>query len=102
MAIFFKRLNKGSNDIYKGKLPLIFFNFDGIGHFYNKFSRKKNKGNDEDYSNKKQTYKGKRTTKNVFKKRLCTKEGIPSSDEHEVSDSLTERVIFMEVDESDK
>jgi hypothetical protein len=33
---------------------------------------------------------------------LCTKEDISSSDEDEVSDSETERVIFMEVEDSDK
>jgi hypothetical protein len=37
----------------------------------------------------KQTYKGKRTTKKAFKKILCTKEDISSSDEDEVSDSET-------------
>jgi hypothetical protein len=50
----------------------------------------------------KQTYKGKRTTKKVFKKSLCTKEDISSSDEDEVSDSETGRVLFMVVEDSDK
>jgi hypothetical protein len=49
------------------------------GHFSNKFPHKKNKGNDEDYSNRKQTYKGKIKTKKVFKKKLNTKEEISSS-----------------------
>jgi hypothetical protein len=102
VANFVKRLNKGTNDRYKGKLPLICFNCDGIGHFANKCPHKKNKRNDEDYSNRKQTYKGKRTTKKVFKKSLCTKEDISSSDEDEVSDSETERVLFMAVEDSDK
>jgi hypothetical protein len=52
--------------------------------------------------NNKQTYKGKRTTKKSFKKILCTKEDISSSDEDEVSDSETKRVLFMEVEDSDK
>jgi hypothetical protein len=81
---------------------LICFHCDGIDHFSNKFPHKKNKRNDEDYSNRKQTYKGKRNTKKVFKKSLCTKEDISSSDEDEVSNSETERVIFMEVEDSDK
>jgi hypothetical protein len=85
---FVRRLNKGTNDRYRGKLPLICFNCDGIGHFSNKCPHKK-KRNDEGYSNRKQTYKGKRTTKKVFKKILCTKEDISSSDEDEVSDSET-------------
>jgi hypothetical protein len=89
MANFVTRLNKGTNDRYKGKFPLICFNYDGIGHFSNKFPHKKNKRNDEDYSNSKQTYKGKRTTKKDFKKILCTKEDISSSDEDEVNDSET-------------
>jgi hypothetical protein len=102
MTIFFKRLNKGTNDRYKGNLPLVCFNFDGIGNFANKCPHKKNKGNYEDYSNRKQTYKGKGTTKKVFKKSLCTKEDISSSDEDEVSGSEAKRVLFMEVEEYDK
>jgi hypothetical protein len=81
-------LNKGTNDRYRGKLPLICFNCDGIGHFANKFPHKK-KRNDEGYSNNKQTYKGKRTKKKVFKKILCTKEDISSSNEDEVNGSET-------------
>jgi hypothetical protein len=81
---------------------LICFNCDGIGNFYNKCTHKKNKRNDEYYSNRKQTYKGKITTKKVFKKILCTNEDIPSSDEDEVSDGETKRVLFMEVEDSNK
>jgi hypothetical protein len=44
---------------------------------------------------KEKKYKGKRTTMKVFKKSLCTKEDIPSSDEDEVSDSEIGRVLFM-------
>ena len=94
-ANFVRRLNKGTNGRYKGKIPLICFNCDGIGHFDNKFPHNKNKRNDEDYLNNKQTYKGKRTKKNVFKKSLCTKEDNSSSVEDEVSESETERIIFM-------
>jgi hypothetical protein len=98
---FVKILNKETNGRYRGKLPLICFNCDGIGHFANKCPHKK-KRNDEGYSKGKHTYKGKRTTKKVFKKRLCTKEDISSSDEDKVSDSETGRVLFMEVKGSDK
>jgi hypothetical protein len=101
VANFIKRLNKGTNDRYRSKLPLICFNCDGIGHFANKCPHKK-KRNDEGYSKGRQTYKGKRTTKKVFKKNFCTKEDISSSDEDEVSDSETERVLFMAVEDSDK
>jgi hypothetical protein len=101
VANFIKRLNKGTNGRYRGKLPLICFNCDGIGHFANKCPHKK-KRNDEGYSKGKHTYKGKRTTKKVFKKSLCTKEDISSSDEDEVSDSETGRVLFMAVKDSDK
>jgi hypothetical protein len=97
MANFVRRLNKGTNNRYKGKFPLIFFNCDGIGHFANKCPHNKKNRNDEDYSNSKQTYKCKRTTNEVFKKSLCTKEDISSSDEDEVSDSETNRVLFMVV-----
>jgi hypothetical protein len=101
VANFVKRLNKGTNGKYRGKLPLICFNYDGIGHFANKCSHKK-KRNDEGYSKGRQTYKGQRTTKKVFKKNFCTKEYISSLDEDEVSDSETERVLFMVVEDSDK
>jgi hypothetical protein len=101
VANFIKRLNKGTNGRYRGKLPLICFNCDGIGHFSNKCSHKK-KRNDEAYSKGKHTYKCKRATKKVFKKSLYTKEDISSSDEYEVSDNETGRVLFMEVKDSDK
>jgi hypothetical protein len=101
VANFVKILNKGTNGRYIGKLPLICFNFDGIGHFANKCSHKK-KRNDEGYSKGKHTYKGKITTKKDFKKSLCIKEDISSSDEDEISDSETRRVLFMVVKDSDK
>jgi hypothetical protein len=88
VANFVKRLNKGTNGRYRGNLPLICFNCDGIGHFGNKCPHKK-KRNDEGNSKGRQTYKGKRTTKQVFKKSFFTKEDISSSDEDEVSDSET-------------
>jgi hypothetical protein len=49
VANFIKRMNKGTNDRYRGKLPLIFFNFDGISRFANKCPHNK-KRNDECYS----------------------------------------------------
>jgi hypothetical protein len=88
VANFLKRLNKGTNNRYRGKLSLICFNCDGIGYFSNKCPHKK-KRNDEGYSKGKHSYKGRRTTKKVFKKILCTKEDISSSNEDEVSDSET-------------
>jgi hypothetical protein len=56
----------------------------------------------EGYSKGRQIYKGKRTTKKVFKKNFCTKEDISSSDEDEFSDNETQRVLFMSVEDSDK
>jgi hypothetical protein len=97
MANFVKRLNKGTNGRYKANFPLICFNSNGIVHFPNKCPHKENKKNDKYYSNSKQTYKGKRTTKKVFKKSLCTKEDISSSHEDEVNYSETERILFMVV-----
>jgi hypothetical protein len=101
VANFVKILNKGTNGGYRGKLPLICFNCDGIGHFSKKCPHKK-KRNDEVYSKGKHTYKGKRTTKKYFKKILCIKEDISSSDEDEINDSETRRVLFMAVKDSDK
>ena len=46
VANFVRKLNKGTNDRYKGKLPLICFNCDGIVHFANKFSHNKKKRNE--------------------------------------------------------
>jgi hypothetical protein len=77
MTKFVRRLNKGTNGRYRGKFPLICFNCEGIGHFANKCPHKKNKRNDEDYSNRKQTYKGKRTTKKDFKKNYAPKKTSP-------------------------
>jgi hypothetical protein len=88
VANFVRRLNKGNNDRYRGKLPLICFNCDGIGHFANKCPYKK-KRNDEGDSKRRQTYKGKRTRKKIFKKNLCTKEDISSLDKDEVNGSET-------------
>jgi hypothetical protein len=85
---FVKRPKNGTDGRYRGKLPLICFNCDGIGHFSNKCAYKKNR-NDDGYSKGKQTYNDKITTKKVFKKSLCTKEDISSSDEDEVNDSQT-------------
>jgi hypothetical protein len=101
VANFVKRLNKGTNGRYEGKIPLICFNCDGIGHFANKCPHKK-KRNDECYSKGKHTYKGKRTTKKDFKKILCIKEYISSSDEDEISGNEIGRVIFMVVKDSNK
>jgi tellurite resistance protein len=101
VANFIKILNKGTNGRYRGKIPLICFNCDGIGHFSNKFPHKKRR-NDEGYSKGKYTYKGKITTKKHFKKILRIKEDISSSDEDEVSDSETGRVLFMAIKDSDK
>jgi hypothetical protein len=101
VANFVKRLNKGTNGRYRGNLPLICFNCDGIGHFSNNCPHNKNR-NDEGYSKGKHAYKGKITTKKDFKKILCIKEDIASSDEDEIGDSETGRVLFMEVKYFDK
>jgi hypothetical protein len=45
---FFRRLNKGTNDRYRGNISLICFNCDGIGHFSKKNPHNK-KRNDEVY-----------------------------------------------------
>jgi hypothetical protein len=97
-----RRLKKGTDDRYKGKLPLICFNCDGIGHFANKCPYKKKKRNDEDDSNRKQTYKGQRTKNKAFKKSFYTKEDSSSSDEYEINKSETERLLFMAIEYSDK
>jgi hypothetical protein len=72
VANFIKRLNKGTNGRYRGKLALICFNCDGIDHFANKCPHKK-KRNDEGYSKGKHTYKGKITTKKFSRKAYAPK-----------------------------
>jgi hypothetical protein len=69
---FVKRLNKGTNGRYRGKLHLICFNCDGIGHFDKKCPHKK-KRIYEGYSKGRQTYKGKRTTKKFSRKSFAPK-----------------------------
>jgi len=97
VANFVRRLKKGTNDKYIGKLPLICFNYDGIGNFTKKCPHKKNKRNGGDDSNRKQVYKGKRTKNNFFKKSFCTKEDNISSYKDEDNEIDTERVLFMEI-----
>jgi hypothetical protein len=69
---FVKRLKKETNDTYKGNIPLICFNYDGVGPFYNKFPHKK-KINDEGYSNNKQTYKVKEPQRKFSRKTYVPK-----------------------------
>ena len=65
-------MNKGTDSRYTGKLPLIFFNCDGIGHFSNKFLHKK-KRNDEGYSKGKQHIKAKELQINFSRKSYTPK-----------------------------
>ena len=90
MANFVKRLKPGTEK-YKGKLPLICFDCDGVGHFSNKCPYKKKKINEEEYDpkNKMQIQKGRRNKNKFFKKSLCIKEENSSLDEYEVNDSDT-------------
>jgi hypothetical protein len=90
-------LKKGIGNKYKGKVLLIFFNRDGIDYFANKCPHKKKKRNEEDDSNTKNTYKGKRTKKKVLKKKICTKEDCSSSNEDEAGESETKIVIFIKI-----
>jgi hypothetical protein len=100
---FVRKLKKGTSK-YKGKLPLICFNCDGIGHFANKCPYKKKKRNEEenDPKKKKKIQKSRRNKKKFFKKSLCTKEDSFSLDENEVSGNDTERVLFVEIEDSDE
>jgi hypothetical protein len=88
VANFVRRLKNGTRK-YRGKIPLICFNCDGIGYFSNKCPHKKKKRNEEDYSNRKQIYKSKKTKNIVFKKIFCIKEDNTSLDEDKVNESDT-------------
>ena len=72
MANFIKRLNKGTNGRYRGKLPLICFNCDGIGHFFNKCPHKK-KRNDEGYSKGNTHIKAKELQRKISRKDYASK-----------------------------
>jgi hypothetical protein len=72
VANFIKRLNKGTNGKYIGKLSLICFNCDGIGHFATKCPHKK-KRNDEGYSKGRQTYKVKELQRKFSRKTFAPK-----------------------------
>jgi hypothetical protein len=72
VANFVKRLNKGTNGRYRGKLPLICFNCDGIGHFANKCPHKK-KRNDEGYSKSRQHIKVKELQRKFSRKTFAPK-----------------------------
>jgi hypothetical protein len=52
---FIIRLKPGT-DKYKGKIPLICFNCDGVGHFANKCPYKKKKRNEEEDDPKKKKH----------------------------------------------
>jgi hypothetical protein len=84
----FRRMKKGTEKC-KGKIPLICFNCDVIGHFSNKFPHKKKKRNEEDNSKRKQIQKGKTTKKKIFKKSICTKKDSSSTNEYHFNDSDT-------------
>jgi hypothetical protein len=88
-------------DKYKGKIPLICFNFDGVGHFSNKFPYKKKKRNEEEDDPKNKNKNGRRNKKNFFKKILSTKKDSSSSNEDEINNSDIERVLFMAIEDSD-
>jgi hypothetical protein len=76
VANFVRRLNKGTNGRYRGKLSLICFNCNGIGHFANKCPHKKNKRNDEDYSNSNKHIKAKEPQRKFSKKTYAPKKTL--------------------------
>jgi hypothetical protein len=96
VANFVRRLNTRIGK-YKGKIPLIFFNCDGVGDFSNKLPYKKNKINEEEMTLKK-IQKGRRNKNKFFKKSLFTKEDNSSSNKYQSNNNDTERVIFMEIE----
>jgi hypothetical protein len=62
VANFVRRVKKGT-DKCRGKIPLICFNCDAIGHFSKKCPHKKKKRNEEDYSNNKHIIQRKKNQK---------------------------------------
>ena len=66
-ALLIKKLKKGTSK-YKGKLPLICFNYGEIGHYASKFPNHKQEDNDEcleDSKKKKRIFK-KKNKNNTF------------------------------------
>jgi hypothetical protein len=76
IANFVRRLKPGIKK-YKGKIPLIFFNCDGIGHFSNKCPHKKKKRNEEDEAKRKQIHKGKRYKNKISRKVSAPRKTVP-------------------------
>jgi hypothetical protein len=79
-------------------LPLKCFNCGKIGHFANKFPYAKNSDSDEEEEpNKDKKYQkgNKKDKRKVFKKNLYSREYSSSSDEDYESDSDSEKVLFM-------
>jgi hypothetical protein len=87
MANFVKILNKGTDGRYRGKIPLICFNCDGIGHFVNKCPYKK-KRNDEGYSKGRKHIKAKEPQRKFSRKAYAPKK---TSHHHMKMKSVTVR-----------
>ena len=90
---FINKHKKGTGK-YKGKIPLIYFNYGKIGHFSNKCPHPKQEESDDERTFKNQK-KSNNNNKNKFykkKKLFFTQEDISSSKENEEDDP---ELLFM-------
>ena len=98
-ANFIKKLKKGIGK-YKGKIPLICFNYGKIGHFTNKcpYPKKEESDNERTLKNNKKT---KTNNKKKFYKKnkmLFTQEDNNSSEENEEDET---QLLFMGIKTQD-
>ena len=79
---------------YKGKIPLVCFNYGEIGHFSTKCSHKNNTSTKWNKGQRNFNYQGK---KKGFKKKFLSKEDSSTSEKESGSDEENkERVLFMD------
>jgi hypothetical protein len=76
VANFIRRMTRGT-DKYKGKIPLICFDCDGVGHFANKFPHKKKKRNGEDDPKNKKIQRGKTNKQTKLRKYFAPRKTVP-------------------------
>jgi hypothetical protein len=97
---------KRGTEKYKGKLPLMFFNYGRFGHFSSKCIYAKNIDSDEEEAPKKENeYKKGEKNRNIkkcFEKNLYSREESFSSDEDDDRDNESNNVIFMEFENDEE
>jgi hypothetical protein len=92
---FIKKLKKGTGK-YKGRIPLIYFNYEKIGHFANKCPHPKQEESDDERTFKYQKKRKNNDKKKFYKKKktFFTQEDNSSSKENEENEP---ELLFMRI-----